>query len=382
MNILAINSSPRSEKESKTALMLDYLVRGMKQAGAEVEVISLREKNIKDCIGCEFCQTRTQGKCILKDDMTEELLPKWRKADIVVYAAPVCFRFFNCLMKRFIDRTFPAYNKFSVNNEISLIQGRGNLPLIAVLAVCGYPQDAEFNAVSFYMNYMFGKENIIAEIYRNAAFMLRTDSDLLYRDKINDILNATVAAGKELVEIGKISHETMTRITQPIDKRESLLNIMNLFGEISKVKNRHPTVNSLNLKDIPEEKRWDMLLEHICLLISEITGDSVFADSDHGFYELGMNDNRCIKFHESLEKTLKCKFPVTMLFKYPTVKSLSAYLAKEIFSDLEGFEHLQYQIPLKNNGEDNINREIEKLSESEAEDALLKELEKINNKKP
>ena len=46
MKILSINSSPRSGGQSKTKLMLDHLVEGMQEAGAEVEVVNLREKKI------------------------------------------------------------------------------------------------------------------------------------------------------------------------------------------------------------------------------------------------------------------------------------------------------------------------------------------------
>ena len=46
MKILSINSSPRTGGESQTELMLNYLVEGMQEAGAEVEVVNLREKKI------------------------------------------------------------------------------------------------------------------------------------------------------------------------------------------------------------------------------------------------------------------------------------------------------------------------------------------------
>jgi len=57
----------------------------MRDAGAEVEIVNLRKKTIKSCIGCFTCWTKTPGKCIHKDDMTNELFPKWLKSDLVVY---------------------------------------------------------------------------------------------------------------------------------------------------------------------------------------------------------------------------------------------------------------------------------------------------------
>ncbi|MBF0450085.1 MAG: hypothetical protein HQK75_05240, partial [Candidatus Magnetomorum sp.] len=53
------------------------------------------------------------------------------------------------------------------------------------------------------------------------------------------------------------------------------------------------------------------------------------------------------------------------------------YLAKEIFKDLDGFEKIQALIPHKNNS--SIEKDVEQLSEMEAEDALLNELEYLDS---
>ncbi len=47
MKILAVNSSARRGGESKTELMLDHLVEGMTDAGADVTVAHQRDKKIK-----------------------------------------------------------------------------------------------------------------------------------------------------------------------------------------------------------------------------------------------------------------------------------------------------------------------------------------------
>ena len=44
MKVIAINSSARTQGQSKTELMLEHLVCGMENAGADVEIINLREK--------------------------------------------------------------------------------------------------------------------------------------------------------------------------------------------------------------------------------------------------------------------------------------------------------------------------------------------------
>ena len=73
MKVLAINSSLRGHGQSKTEMLLSHLAEGMREAGAEVEVVNLREKKVKYCVGCFTCSTKTPGQCIIKDDMTTEL---------------------------------------------------------------------------------------------------------------------------------------------------------------------------------------------------------------------------------------------------------------------------------------------------------------------
>jgi multimeric flavodoxin WrbA len=89
MRVIALNSSPRDEGTSKTEMMLAALAEGMQNAGAQVEVVQLRQKRIKNCIGCFTCWTKTPGICIQHDDMTDELFPKWLEADVAIYASPL-----------------------------------------------------------------------------------------------------------------------------------------------------------------------------------------------------------------------------------------------------------------------------------------------------
>ena len=108
MRVMAINSSPRVGGESKTEAMLDSLVEGMREAGAEVGVFNLKDKKIRPCAGCFTCWTKTPGVCIHQDDMTNELYPEWLKADLVVYASPLYHYTVNSTMKAFIERTLPT----------------------------------------------------------------------------------------------------------------------------------------------------------------------------------------------------------------------------------------------------------------------------------
>ena len=228
MRILAFNSSPRSSDRSKTELMLNHLVEGMRNAGADVEVVNLREKNIKNCIGCFTCWTKTPGKCLHKDDMTNELFPKWLESDMVVYATPLYYHFINSAMSTFLERTLPAIQPFFERHAGKTYHPlRSKVPSIVLLSVCGFPEDSEFDALSDFVNRTRHKDiKIVAEIYRSAA---ETITSGFLQDKTNDILEATKLAGKELVLSGTVSPETLARIRQPLIDHKIFADMGNIY---------------------------------------------------------------------------------------------------------------------------------------------------------
>jgi len=228
MKILAINSSPRTGDQSKTELMLDHLIRGMRDAGAKVEVANLREKKIKNCIGCFTCWTKTPGRCFHKDDMTRELFPKLLEADLAVYATPLYIHNMNAAMSAFRERTLPVLQPFFEKdaNGKTFHPLRNKVPPAVWLSVCGFPDESEFNALSNFLNRTHPKGAIVAEIYRAAAEVL---TNPFLEEKANDILEATAQAGRELVESMRISPETLARIRQPLVDSESFSQMGNLY---------------------------------------------------------------------------------------------------------------------------------------------------------
>ncbi|MGO9022163.1 MAG: NAD(P)H-dependent oxidoreductase [Syntrophobacteraceae bacterium] len=213
MKVLALNSSPRGEGVSKTGIMLDAFAEGMRQAGAEVETIHLRKKKINNCIGCYTCWTKTPGVCVHKDDMTKELFPKWLEADIAVYATPLYHYTVNASMKAFIERTLPVLEPFLITRDGKTSHPmRHKTPASVILSVAGFPELKVFDQLSRYVKFMFGK-GLRAEIYRPGAEALGAPQ---FAATKKDILEATVQAGRELVQNGSVLAATTERITQRI----------------------------------------------------------------------------------------------------------------------------------------------------------------------
>ena len=102
--VLVITTSLRAKSNSD--ILAERLIAGAKDAGHEVEHISLKGKEIRFCIGCLACQ-KTQ-KCVLKDDAAE-ITEKVRNADTLVFATPIYYYEMSGQMKTLLDRLNPLY---------------------------------------------------------------------------------------------------------------------------------------------------------------------------------------------------------------------------------------------------------------------------------
>jgi len=229
MKVLALNSSPRGHGQSKTGLMLDPLVLGMRDAGADVEVVDLRKKTIRNCIGCFTCWTKTPGLCIHKDDMSLELFPKFIASDLVVYGTPLYHFTMNAAMKAFIERTLPILQPFfEESGEATHHPYRHPFPKAVVLSVAGFPEMSAFDQLSSWARFIFGKsDSLVAEIYRPAAESMSVP---FFKDKVAQILEATRQAGREIVQSMRVSEETLAALGQDfVEDKDSFRKMGNLF---------------------------------------------------------------------------------------------------------------------------------------------------------
>lgn len=99
MRVLGIQGSPR--RGGNTELLLRELLRGCRDAGAEVEEIFLRDLKITPCLEIYAC--KKDGQCPINDDM-KPLYPKLVEADVLAVASPIFFYAVSAHLKALIDR--------------------------------------------------------------------------------------------------------------------------------------------------------------------------------------------------------------------------------------------------------------------------------------
>lgn len=101
MKVLVINGSPHLN--GCTDRGLREVEEILKSNGIEVERVNVGNKDIRGCIGCNFC--RTHGKCVF-NDLVNETAPKFAEADGMLVGSPVYYAGANGQLLSFLDRLF------------------------------------------------------------------------------------------------------------------------------------------------------------------------------------------------------------------------------------------------------------------------------------
>ena len=112
MKVLGINASPR--KKANTQTLMETMLSGAQEKGAETRLVNLRELKINGCLGCEGCKKHL-GKCVQKDDLTP-LLQKMTTYDAIVLGTPVYWYHVTAQFKMLVDR-FYSFLEFGENPE-------------------------------------------------------------------------------------------------------------------------------------------------------------------------------------------------------------------------------------------------------------------------
>jgi len=100
---LGIVGSPR--RGGNTEILVDEVLRGAEEAGAQVEKVILSELDIAPCQACGRCAST--GECAQRDDMPA-LLEQMRCSQVWVLGTPVYFGGPTAQFKAFLDRWYGA----------------------------------------------------------------------------------------------------------------------------------------------------------------------------------------------------------------------------------------------------------------------------------
>lgn len=210
VKILSFNCSPKMEK-GNTAMILNSFLEGMREVGVDPEVFYTSKLKINPCTGEFHCWFKTPGKCYQNDDM-QMLYPKLREADIWVFATPVYWSGISGPMKNLIDRITPLLQPLMElrDGHHRMIPDEETRPgKIVLVSSCAFWEMDSFDLLLSHM------DEICKHVARQfAGALLRPHAPGLMAMKrqgvpVNDIFEAAKKAGRQLVEDGKMSPDTL-----------------------------------------------------------------------------------------------------------------------------------------------------------------------------
>lgn len=104
--VIILNGSPR--KNWNTAKMCESFAQGVKESGAEAEIINLYDVEFKGCRSCFACKLKggkSFGKCGYPDGLTP-ILDKISQSDGLVLASPIYFGDITGVLRSCMERLF------------------------------------------------------------------------------------------------------------------------------------------------------------------------------------------------------------------------------------------------------------------------------------
>ena len=227
MKILVINGSPRG-KESNTYKLAGAFWEGMEQEVCasgnkwERKEIQINRLEIKPCLGCFSCWSKTPGKCCIQDDM-RDVLEQILWADVTIWSFPLYYYTVPGGVKNLIDRQLPLTLPFMVERKDGVGNGDHatrydmSKKKTVVISTCGfYTAEGNYDGICSLFDHMCGRnqyETIFCgqgELFRQQALAQRT----------NEYLGYVREAGKEYAK-GGMSDATKEKLNQLLYPKET-----------------------------------------------------------------------------------------------------------------------------------------------------------------
>jgi len=237
MRITVFNGSPAG-KNSATHKMVQEILTGAIDEGAETQNFFLAEKNINYCRACGHCFEVQLNKCAIKDDM-QEMLDSYKQSDIVIFATPLYVDNVSGIMKVFFDRCLSLsspyvgkddHGEFRHIDKPGFSNAYAKVPKWVAVSNAAFPEQSQFQVISLLFKRMarnFHTE-VIAEIYRGEGPLLKEIVPEL-TTVVQNYKELLRKAGRELVGSWKLLEETKIELKKPLIPHDAYVRGWNGF---------------------------------------------------------------------------------------------------------------------------------------------------------
>ena len=158
MQVVGISGSMR--KDGNTARLVQLVIGKVKAAGIKAQYITLADKVIKPCIGCENCME--ERTCIVKNDDWHHIIERVLACEVLVLGAPTYYYDINGQTKNFIDRTYSLYHdrKLAGRRAVGIAVHADSGGMRTLQTLEGFFSSHEFS----YLGHVLGKGYLAGEV--------------------------------------------------------------------------------------------------------------------------------------------------------------------------------------------------------------------------
>lgn len=199
--VLGVAASPRRGGNSDRLLLA--ALEGAESAGAQTELVELRQKRLAPCVECNACYKT--GECRVKDDY-QEIFQKLLTTDHLVFATPIFFMAVAAQGKLLIDRCQCLWSR-----KYELKRGLFDAPRERrglVIAVGGSKSKRMFDCVYWTIKYWF---DVLDMHYAANLFVNKVDARGAVERHPSAVAEAT-RLGAELVQNPKLGGKRPTNV--------------------------------------------------------------------------------------------------------------------------------------------------------------------------
>jgi multimeric flavodoxin WrbA/putative sterol carrier protein len=303
MKILVINGSPKGNN-SNTMKITNRFLEGLNSIGKnEINIISVKEKNINHCLGCFSCWTKTPGKCVINDDMND-FINKYIESDLIIWSFPLYYFGMPSKVKAFMDRLLPLnlpyMNKEEKNGASHVARYDLKNKKYLLISTCGFhSRENNYEGLIKQFEILCGE---------NLETIICTEGELLKVEELRGITNKYLEnvyeGAREYYENEKISKSTKERLNELFFSPEIYIEMAN---------------NSWEINGASENSKAENLLKQMKLLYNsnefegneKIVIEFKFSDIEEA-YQLILDNEKCELIKENF---FKYTTKITVSFK-------------------------------------------------------------------
>ncbi len=196
-------------------MILNPFLEGMKEAGADVDLFYTRKLKIGPCNGDMSCWFVNPGTCGQKDDM-QMLLPKFKEADVIVWASPVYYAGVTGPLKNLMDRQLPLHMQGELGSKRQKI---------VLVSTCGAWEVSMFDPLlhtnESSLQQAGGSLDFAGALLRPMAEGVKEMIKAGETGLVEGVFRAAKEAGRQLAKEGKISEELQKEVSRELMPRDA-----------------------------------------------------------------------------------------------------------------------------------------------------------------